>query len=95
MHVNDDLRHIFNTAELVELHVRVHLATGVPVHDAFLKQRWIEPHNDAAGHLRFAALLIDYHATVLHGHDLLDADDSRLGVDLDLGNLYATDALIG
>ena len=52
------------------------------VHDALLEQGVVDAHDDAAGHLRLAALLVDDQAAVLHGHDAGAADDAGLGVDL-------------
>src|SRR5207248_7655284 len=91
VHVHDDLRHVFDAAQLVELHVGVDLSAGHPVHDAFFKQGRVESHDDAAGHLRLAALLVNDQAAILHGHDPLDAHDAGFGIHLDLGNLHATD----
>src|SRR5204862_4278586 len=68
-HVYDDLRHVLDAAQLVELHVRVDLPPRGAVHDALLEQRVVHAHDDAAGHLRLAALQVDNHAAVLHGHD--------------------------
>src|SRR6516165_2615231 len=90
-----DLRHILDAGELVELHVRIDLPAGRPVVDALFIEGVVDAHDDAAGDLRLAALLVDDHAAVLHGPDASAADNAGFGVDLDLGNLDAADALIG
>ena len=95
VHVDDDLRHVLDAAELVELHVRIDLPAGVPVHDALLEQGVVDAHDDAAGHLRLAGLLVDDQAAVLHGHDLGAADHAGLGVHQHLGHLHAADADVG
>src|SRR5262249_45665773 len=84
-----------DAAKLVELHVRVHLSAGAAVEDDFLEQGVVDAHDDAAGHLRLAAQLVDDHAAVLHGNNLGAADDAGLGVHLDLGDLHAADAVVG
>ena len=65
------------------------------VHDALLEQGVVDAHDDAAGHLRLAALLVDDQAAVLHGHDLRAADHAGLGVHQHLGHLHAADADVG
>ena len=51
------------------------------VHDALLEQGVVDAHDDAAGHLRLAAQLVDDQAAILHGDDLRAADHAGLGVD--------------
>src|SRR5207245_11135817 len=87
--------HVLNAAELVELHVRVDLPARPAIHDDLLEQGIVHAHDDAAGHLRLAAQLVDHHAAVLDGDDLGAADDAGLGVHLDLCDLHAADAVIG
>src|SRR5262249_27157756 len=95
VHVHHDLRHVFDAAQLVELHVRVHLPAGLPVHDLLFEQGVVEGHDDAARNLRFAALLVDDHAATLHGHDLGAAHDTGFFIDHDLGDLNTADAVVG
>ena len=95
MHVDDDLGHVVDAAELVELHVGVHLPAGHAVQNALFKERVVNAHDDAAGDLRFATQFVDHHAAILHGDHLRAADDTGLGVHHYLGDLNAADALIG
>src|SRR5262249_40225023 len=84
-----------DAAQLVELHVGVDLPAGVAVHDPLFPQGRGGRHDDAAGHLRLAALLVDDQATVLHRHHPRAADHAGLGVHLDLRDLHAADAAVG
>ena len=65
------------------------------VHDAFLEERVVDAHDDAAGHLRLAALHVDDQAAVLHRDDLRAADHAGLGIDQHLGHLHAADVDVG
>src|SRR5262249_36790118 len=87
--------HVLDAAELVELHVGIDLPAGVLVEDGFLEQGVVNAHDDAAGYLRFAALLVDDEATVLDRDNLGAAGHAGFGIDLDLGNLDAADTGVG
>ena len=79
--MNDDLRHVFDAAELVELHVGIALPAGIAVHDAFFKQGVVNAHDDAPGHLGLAGQLVNDEAAVLHRDKLGAADHAGLSVD--------------
>src|SRR5204862_2885242 len=93
-HVNVDVRHVLDAAELVELHVGIYLPAGVAVVDRFLVEGVVDAHDDAAGDLRFAAELVDDQSAILDGPEARAADDAGLGIDLDLGDLNAAHAVI-
>src|SRR5947209_8205015 len=86
-----DLRHVADAAELVELHVRVDLPSGRPVHDAFFEEGVVQAHNDAAGNLRLASQAAHHEAAVLHGDHVLQEHDAGLGVHSALADLHAAD----
>src|SRR5262249_30471217 len=91
VHVDDNLRDVADGAELVELHVGVHLPARRAVHDAVFEQGVVDAHDDAARGLRLARQQVDHHADVLHRRHLRALDHAGLNVHAHLGDLYAAD----
>src|SRR5262249_30817260 len=95
VHMNNNLWHVFDTAEFVKLHIGINLSAGDTVHDPLFEERVVDGHNYAAGNLRLAGQLIDDQAAILNGNDLGAAHHTGLGVNQDFSDLHAADTLIG
>ena len=61
------------------------------VADDLLEQGIIQAHDHAASHLRFASELVDHETAILDGDKIGAANDSRLTIDQDFGDLHAAD----